>query len=215
MNLNSNFIEPVGEVVNPPINVRGQILFTTFAPDTAACDIGGLSFFNAVHFQTGGGAVIDYSQNPDAPFFNGGIPDLTGDLLYNSADLTKGITGGELEPLFDTKVRTVDLLNDVTPYQHDGELTIDDIRLHTSNGGILPAVSAVGHTGLPGSPSVLLGAKRVIIPEAYPSDPTTNSGGGENGEIGSTDQMPPPKLLPFNIYNLPMSIISFHEVTSR
>jgi type IV pilus assembly protein PilY1 len=215
VNLNSNFIEPVGEVVNPPINVRGQILFTTFAPDTVACDIGGLSFFNAVHFQTGGGAVIDYSQNPDAPFFNGGIPDLTGDLLYNSADLTKGITGGELEPLFDTKVRTVDLLNDVTPYQHDGELTIDDIRLHTSNGGILPAVSAVGHTGLPGSPSVLLGAKRVIIPEAYPSDPTSNSGGGENGEVGSTDQMPPPKLLPFNIYNLPMSIISFHEVTSR
>jgi len=216
VNVNSNFIEPVGEVVNPPINVRGEILFTTFAPDTAACDIGGLSFFNAIHFQTGGGAVIDYSKDADAPFFNGGIPDINSDTLYNQTDLNDGVSSDLLEPLFDTKMSSVDLTNDVTPYQHDGELTVDDVRLHTSNGGILPAVSGVGHTGLPGSPSILLSAKRVIIPEAYPSDPSANSGGaGENGEIGSTDQMPPPKLLPFNIYNLPMSVISFHEVTSK
>lgn len=215
VNITSNFIEPVGQIVNPPINVRGEILFTTFAPDTAACDIGGLSFFNAVHFQTGGGAVVDYHQNPAAPFFNGGIPDINGDTAYSQADLAEGVSKGELEPLFDTMVDSVDLTDDVTPYRHDGALTVGDVRLHSSNGGILPAVSGVGHTGLPGSPSVLLSAKRVIIPEAYPADPSANLGNGENGEIGSTDQMPPPKLFPFNIYNLPMSVISFHEVTSK
>ncbi|MFM1847867.1 MAG: hypothetical protein RL417_1341 [Pseudomonadota bacterium] len=215
VNISSDFIEPVGEVVNPPINVRGEILFTTFAPDTASCDIGGLSFFNAVHFQTGGGAVIDYSQDAAAPFFNGGIPDLNGDTTVTQADLNQGISAGELEPLFDTKVTSVDLTDDVTPYRHDGDLTVDDVRLQSSGGGILPAVSSVGHTGLPGSPSILLSAKRVIIPEAYPSDPSNDSSGGENGQVGSTGQMPPPKLLPFNIYNLPMSIISFHEVTSK
>lgn len=216
VSMSDSFINPVGIVVNPPINVRGEILFTTFAPDTATCDIGGLSFFNAIHFQTGGGSVVDYSRDADAPFYNGGVPDLNKDTQYNADDLTIGVESGLLEPLFDTAVSSIDLSDDVTPYRHDGQLTVDDIRLQTNGGGFMPAISAVGHTGLPGSPSILQSAKRVIIPEAYPSDPNTDEdSSGENGQIGETDQMPPPKLLPFNLYNLPMSVISFHEVTSR
>lgn len=213
----SNFIEPVGEIVNPPVNVRGEILFSTFTPDTGSCDIGGLSFLQGVHFQTGGGAVVDFHQDPNAPFYNGGIADITGNGSVNSSDLTAGIAANLYEPVFDTAVTSVDLTDAVTPYDHDGELQSNDIRLHSSNGGILPALSAVGHTGLPGSPSVLLGAKKIVIPEAYPQDPGNpgSGSGGEDdpGDTGSTDQMPPPKLLPMNIFNVPVSVLSFHEVT--
>src|SRR5262249_2144532 len=154
------FIEPVGEVVNPPINVRGEILFSLFSPDTDACDIGGLSFLEAVHFQTGGGSVVDFKQNPDAPFFNGGITDYNGSGTINAADLTAAINQNAVEPVFDTAVTNVDLTDTITPYDHDGLLTIADLRLHATNGGFLPALSAVGHTGVPGSPSILLGAKK-------------------------------------------------------
>ncbi len=215
-----HFIDPVGEVVNPAINVRGEVLFTTFVPDTAACDIGGLSFLTGVHFATGGGAVVDRVSTPRRPFYNGGVPDVDGNGQFNSTDLTQGVSSGRLEPVFDAAVSTVDLSNDVTPYQHDGALTVDDVRLQSSNtGAILPSVCAVGHTGLPGSPSLLLGTRKIVVPEAYPSDPgpagsgSGNGGTGENGQIGSTDQMPPPKLVPMNMYNLPVRMLSFHEVT--
>lgn len=216
VSLSSGFINPSGQVVNPAVNVRGGIMFTSFVPDNSACDVGGMSFLNSVHFQTGGGAIVDYSRDANVPFFNGGIPDLNKDNQYTSVDLTTGIDTGVLEPAFDTYVTSVDLADAITPYRRDGELAPNDVRLHSSNGGILPAVTGVGHTGLAGSPSVLLGAKRIIIPEAYPSDPELDpEGGSDNGEVGPTAQMPPPEVLPFNLYNLPMSMISFHEVTSQ
>ena len=214
-----NFIEPVGEVVNPPINVRGEILFSLFSPDTGTCDIGGLSFLQAVHYQTGGGSVVDFRQDPDKPFFNGGIADYNGSGTINGTDLTSGYNANSIEPVFDTAVTNVDFDDAVTPYDHDGLLNKSDLRLHGANGGLLPSLSAVGHTGLPGSPSILLGAKKVVIPEAYPQDPgSAGSGsGGEDdpGDTGSTDQMPPPKLFPMNIYNIPLSVLSFHEVTGN
>jgi hypothetical protein len=217
--VSNDFINPVGEVVNPPINVRGEVLFTTFLPDTGSCDIGGFSFLQAVHFQTGGGAVVDFHQDPDEPFYNGGIPDLTGEGNYNTSDLSQGIAEKELEPVLDANVSAIDLTDDVTPYEHDGELTHADVRLHSTNGGIVPSVSSIGHTGLAGSPSVLVGAKKVVIQDAYPSDPSNpdGSGGGGDGsdDIGATDQMPPPKLVPMNIYNLPLKVLSYHEVTGQ
>ncbi len=214
-----NFINPVGEVVYPPINVLGTLLFTTFLPDSAQCDIGGHGFLEGVHFQTGGGSVVDFSIDPDSPFYNGGIPDIDGNGSKSSSDLTSGFASAKLEGVLDAAVESIDLSDEITPYEHDGELTTEDVRLHTSNGGILPAVSAVGHTGLPSSPTVLLGSDKIVIQDAYPSDPAaggsgSGSGGSSEGDLGDTDLMPPPKLAPMNIYNAPVEVLSFHEVNS-
>ena len=54
-----SYLEPVGQVVQPGLNVRGIVLFSTFLPETGACSIGGSGFLQGVHFQTGGGAVVD------------------------------------------------------------------------------------------------------------------------------------------------------------
>lgn len=215
----NNFINPVGEVVYPPINVFGTVLFTTFLPDNASCDIGGHGFLEGVHFQTGGGSVVDYSVDADNPFYNGGIPDIDGNSAKNQSDLTSGFASGELEGVLDAAVESIDLSDEITPYEHDGALTTEDVRLHSTNGGILPAVSAVGHTGLPSSPTVLLGSDKVVIQDAYPSDPPASgsgagSGGSNEGDLGDTDLMPPPKLAPMNIYNAPVEVLSFHEVNA-
>lgn len=227
ISLNDGFIEPVGEVVHQPTNIRGEVLFTTFLPDAGgSCDIGGHSFLQPVHFQTGGGAVVDFTQ-PDKPFYNGGLADYDQNGTYNSADAVTGVRNGTIEALFDAKVKSVNLSEAVTPYRHDGELKDEDIRV-SSNGGILPSVAAIGHTGLAGSPHILLGAKQIVVQDAYPADPETpensgspgttpssEEGGDSGGDIGSTDRMPPPKLAPFNIYNLPIDVLSFHQVTGQ
>ena len=46
-----NYLEPVGEVVQPGINVRGIMLFSTFLPETGACAIGGFGFLQGVNFE--------------------------------------------------------------------------------------------------------------------------------------------------------------------
>jgi type IV pilus assembly protein PilY1 len=216
----NDFINPVGEIVNPPINVFGMVLFTTFLPDSGTCDIGGHGFVQGVHFQTGGGAVVDYHLDSEQPFYNGGIADLNGNGQYNSSDLQSGFTGNAYQAVLDVAVENIDLTSAV-PYEHDGVLDIADVRLHASNGGIEPAVSNIGHTGLPSSPTVLFGAKKLLLQDAYPTDPTTTpgssggSGGEDGGDVGGTDQMPPPKLAPMNIYNLPIDVLSFHEYTGN
>ena len=42
-----------------------------------------------------------------------------------------------------------------------------------------------------------------------------SSGGSGSGSVGSTGQMPPPKLVPLNIYKLPVDVLSFHETTNN
>lgn len=215
----SNYLDPVGEVVYPPINLRGALLFTTFLPDNGSCDIGGFGFLEAVNYQTGGGIIVDSVSNPKRSFYNGGIPDINGSGSINSSDLTAGITAGKILPVVDAQVQSVDLTDDVTPYEHDGVLASADVRLHATNGGIIPAVSSIGHTGLPSSPALLIGEQKILMQDAYPSDPSTPGGGSggsgdsDAGEVGSTNQMPPPKLAPINIYQLPVKLLSFHEVT--
>jgi type IV pilus assembly protein PilY1 len=213
-----NYLDPVGEVVQPSLNVRGIVLFSTFLPETGACSIGGWGFLQGVHFQTGGGSVVDYYKDPSRPFYNGGIPDINTDGSYNSTDLSAGFTANTILPALDTHVESVDLTNDIVPYEHDGSLEQNDVRLHSSNGGIKPAVSSLGHTGLPSSPSLLASSQNIVVQPAYPGDPgSTNPppdpGEGEEGGAPANNGMPPPELTPINLYNLLMKLLSFHEST--
>lgn len=221
-----SYINPVGQVVHPAINSHGILVFSTFLADNGSCDIGGYSFLQGVHFQTGGGAVVDIYSDEDKPFYNGGIPDLDGDFDYDSVDLTSGYNSGVIQPVLDAHIESVDLTNDVTPYSHDGLLLQNDIRLHSSNGGILPAISSIGHTGLSSQPSLLSSAGKILIQPAYPSDPESGNDGSQGdpgdtddgdsgGDSGSTNGMPAPTLMPINLYNVVMKVLSFHESTSN
>ncbi len=216
-----NYLEPVGQVVQPSLNVRGTLLFSTFLPETGACAIGGWGFLQGVNYQTGGGSVVDYYQNASAPFYNGGIPDINASGATNGTDLTLGISANQILPALDTHVESVDLTNDIVPYAHDGELLENDVRLHSSNGGLRPTVSSLGHTGLPSAPSLLASSQNIVVQPAYPGDPGSpnpppDPGDGEEGSGEPADNgMPPPILTPINLYNLLMKLLSFHESTGN
>lgn len=218
----NSYINPAGMVVYPPINARGVLVFSTFLPDTTACDIGGYGFVQGVHYQTGGGAVVDYFLDSKNPFFAGGIPDINDNNQYTSADLSLGIANNYILPALDTHIESIDLSNDIEPYSHNGELSLNDVRLHSTNGGVLPAVSSVGHTGLPGQVSLLTSTGDLLVQPAYPSDPSSGGnngsgdpGDGEEGSQGSTGQMPPPSLFPIELYTQVLKMLSFHENTSQ
>ena len=162
---------------------------------------------------------MDLYQNPQAPFYNGGIPDIDGNAAINSTDLHQGYIHNQVLPALDTHVESVDLTNDIVPYAHDGELLENDVRLHSTNGGIRPAVSSLGHTGLPSAPSLLASSQNLVIQPAYPGDPgSTNPppdpGDTSDGGAPAVNGMPPPVLMPINLYNLFMKLLSFHESTS-
>lgn len=214
----SGYIDPVGRVVQPPINIRGLIAFTTFLPDTGSCDIGGSGFLQGVGFQTGGGLAIDQYNDPDQAFYNGGIPDINGDTAFNSSDLSLGFSNNQILPVLDTHVESIDL-TEINPYEHDGELLENDLRLHASNGAFVASVSSIGHNGLPSSPTFLGSAAQLIVQPAYPADPPSSgggSGGGSGGTgIGSGSQMPPPTNMPVNLYSLMMDVLSFVQPTNQ
>ena len=221
-----NFIDPVGLVQYEPANIRGALFFSTFLPNTGTCGVGGYSFLEGVNFRTGGGTIIDYSQNAKKPFFNGGIPDLDGNGVVNSADVTQGYTSGVIQPALDVHIESIDLTK-INPYTTDGLLTPADLRLHPTNGGLIPAVSSFGNIGAPNPPVISQSFQRVIVQSAYPSGTTlgsenngsgsgsgTGSGGtGGTGGSGGSTTVPPPNMVPINIYNLPIDVLSFHEIT--
>jgi hypothetical protein len=223
INLVNNFIDPVGLVQYEAVNLRGAIFFSTFMPDRSSCGVGGHSFLQGLNFRTGGGLIVDYNFNPKKPFYNGGIPDTDADGDYDTTDLTNAINNRSIIPALDVKVQSIDLTK-VRPYTFDGRLTQADVRLHSSNGGILPAVSSLGNVGAPNPPVISQSFQKVIIQSAYPSGTTLgNSAGGEGGTGsggtggtgGGTGNVPPPDMVPITIYNLPIDILSFHEVTNE
>ena len=221
INLSNNFIDPVGMVQYEAVNLRGAVLFSTFMPDRSTCGVGGHSFLEGVNFRTGGGLVVDYSANPKKPFYNGGIPDTDGNGTYDQVDLTNAVNDRRIIPAMDVKVTAVDLTK-VKPYSFDGKLTQADVRLHSSNGGIMPAVSSLGNVGAPNPPVVSQSFQKVIIQSAYPSGTTLGTEAGGNGGTGSggssgggTTTVPPPDMVPISIYNLPIDVLSFHEVTGE
>ncbi len=162
----SNFIRPVGMITYPPLNVRGNLLFSTFLPNQQQCAVGGYGFVQAVNFRTGGGSVVDLYVNAKNPFYNGGIPDVDSNSAYNAADLTAAYNAGTIQPVFDTEVTEIDL-DSYTPYKHNHILDKDDINLHATNGGVQPAVSSVGSRGLPGPVAVLFQDSKLVVQTAY------------------------------------------------
>jgi type IV pilus assembly protein PilY1 len=161
-----NFIRPVGMVTYPPLNIRGTVIFSTFLPSQQQCAVGGYGFIQAVNYMTGGGSIVDYIRNPQDPFYNGGIPDLDGNSTINNNDLTVGYSSGKVQPVFDARVESVDLTNE-RPYKHDGKLFQNDIWLHASNGGIMPAVASLGIRGVPGPPAILYQNGQIVVQSAY------------------------------------------------
>ena len=225
INLVNNFIDPVGLVQYEAVNLRGAVFFSTFMPDRSTCGVGGHSFLEGVDYRTGGGIVVDYNYNPKKPFFNGGIPDMDGNNIYDNTDLTLAINGRSIIPAMDVKVQSIDLTQ-VKPYTFDGRLTQADVRLHASNGGIMPAVSSLGNVGAPNPPVISQSFQKVIIQSAYPSGTTLGNEAGGTGGTGSggaggsgngtgTGNVPPPDMVPISIYNLPIDLLSFHEVTGE
>lgn len=212
-----NYINPTGMIVTEGVNLRGALLYSTFLPNTAACSTGGAGFVQAVNFRTGGGMVVD-NTTTGVPFYNGGVPDINLDGLVNAADVTTGVSSGSIEPALDVKVETVNLTA-TKPYTHSNTLTSTDIRLHASNGGILPSVSSLGNRGAPVTPSILRGAHKIVVQPAYVEPPVV--GNPADGSVASPNtvvpsaDIAPPDLLPINIYNLPVRVLSFHEVTTR
>jgi type IV pilus assembly protein PilY1 len=219
----SGFIDPVGLVQYEAANLRGALFFSTFKPDTSSCGVGGHSFLQGVNFRTGGGFIVDYRKDPRKPFYNGGIPDMDGNSVYNQTDLDNAINGKYITPAIDARVETIDL-SKTKPYTHNNILQSNDIRLHSSNGGILPAVSSMGNVGAPNPPVISQSFQKVIIQSAYPSGTElgnaagggggTGGDGGDGGDGGS-GSVPPPDMVPISIYNLPMDILSFHESTGE
>lgn len=214
-----NYINPVGLVQYEAVNLRGALFFSTFLPDNSACGVGGHSFLEGVNFRTGGGTIVDYSRDPKRPFYNGGLPDIDGNSSINSTDLTQGYNNGQLLPFLDAHVESVDLTK-TKPYTYDGLLKTNDVRLHTTNGGIVPSVSSLGNVGAPNPPVISQSIQRVIIQSAYPSGTTLgNAGGGSGGSgggsSGGSTAVPPPDMVPISIYNLPIDILSFHEITGE
>ncbi|MCB9029422.1 MAG: hypothetical protein H6619_00065 [Deltaproteobacteria bacterium] len=199
------YIDPVGMVIDYAVNVRGALLFTTFLPSTGQCDIGGYGFLQGVNFRTGGGVIVDYSG--DAPFYNGGIFDADGDLDYDDDDLSL-VYGKQLQAALDAHVESYDD-QQVNPYIHDGLLKQNDIRLHQSNGGVLPSVSSIGNTGAPSSPAILHSTGQIIVQPAYPIPPSSQGGQTQSSDV------PPPNTSEINIYSLPLSKLSFHETTGQ
>lgn len=219
-----NFINPVGMIFYEPANVRGALLFASFLPNQEQCGVGGHGFFQAINFRTGGGLVVDYFLDGSQPFFNGGIHDLDGDNDIDEDDLILGVQNGNIQPVVDAYVNSYDADDAITPYEHDGELTIDDIRLDLSTGAIIASVSSLGQQGAPVSPGALLGAQRIVIQSAYPEQPRTGTGGdgdgsgdgdGEDGDSESSEDVPPPDLIPINTYNIPVKMLSFKEVSAE
>jgi hypothetical protein len=223
INLVNNFINPVGLVQYEAVNLRGAIFFSSFMPDRSTCGVGGHAFLEGVNFRTGGGLVVDYSADSKKPFYNGGIMDTDGDLDLDAMDLTHAINSRTLIPAMDVKVQSIDMTK-TKPYSFDGKLTQDDVRLHASNGGILPAVSSLGNVGAPNPPVISQTFQKIIIQSAYPSGTSlgnaaggeggTGSGGSDTGS-GTGGTVPPPDMVPISIYNLPIDILSFHEVTGE
>jgi type IV pilus assembly protein PilY1 len=219
----NNYIEPVGLVQYEAANLRGALFFSTFKPNTTACGVGGHSFLQAVNFRTGGGFVVDYHKDPKRPFYNGGIPDIDSNSIYNQNDLTTAINNSIVLPGIDARVESIDLTK-TKPYTHDGVLRQNDVRLHSSNGGIMPAVSSLGDVGAPNPPVISQSFQKVIIQSAYPSGTQLGSAGGGSGGTGGdagsgggsgSGVVPPPDMVPIAIYNLPMDILSFHELTGE
>ncbi len=209
INLNvNNFINPVGMVTEPPTNLRGALLFSTYLPNQGLCSVGGYGFLQAVNFITGGGLVVDLHSNEEDPFYNGGIPDMDGDNDYDAQDLTMAYDSGVIQPLLDAHVESIDMLQ-TNPYIMDGNLLKNDIRLHASNGGIEACVAALGNTGAPSSPTILFNGSKIIIQPAYPIPPAVGAG------ITQSSTVPPPEALPVNIYNVPPNVLSFHESTGQ
>ena len=199
-------VNPVGMVTEPPTNLRGALLFSTYLPNQGLCSVGGYGFLQAVNFITGGGLVVDLHSNEEDPFYNGGIPDMDGDNDYDAQDLTMAYDSGVIQPLLDAHVESIDMLQ-TNPYIMDGNLLKNDIRLHASNGGIEACVAALGNTGAPSSPTILFNGSKIIIQPAYPIPPAVGAG------ITQSSTVPPPEALPVNIYNVPPNVLSFHEST--
>ncbi len=200
------FINPVGMITEPPVNLRGALLFSTFLPNQGQCQLGGHGFLQAVNFRTGGGLAVDYMVNSSEPLYNGGIPDMNGDLTKNIDDLTLAYNSGKIQPLLDTRVESVN--NSLpNPYIMDGTLRQNDIRLHQSNGAFMSSVSALGNTGAPSGPSILFNDGQIVIQPAYPVPPAAGSGNTPSAAV------PPPTTIKVNIYNLAPNVISFHELT--
>ncbi|MEZ4753622.1 MAG: PilC/PilY family type IV pilus protein, partial [Bdellovibrionota bacterium] len=166
INLSNNFIEPVGMVTHAPTNVRGVVIFSTFLPNQDACSVGGYGFIQALNFRTGGGNLVDSFADPNASFYNGGVPDINEDGSRNSTDLDAGFASGSLGAVLDARVESVDLTSR-TPYVHDGELQKNDILLDSSNGSAKPVVSSLGVNGVPGPPAVLFQDGQIVIQSAY------------------------------------------------
>ena len=184
VNLASGYINPVGMIPNSPANVRGAIIFATFLPNQNVCEAGGNGFIQVVNFRTGGGIVVDYT-NPANPFYNGGIADINSDGNKNATDLSLAYTAGTIRGLLDTKVVSVDLTSNI-PYLTDGTIASDDIRLQTTGGAIMPAVSSLGANGIPGEPSVIYSSQQLVVQSAFITT-NTGSGGGSGGSGGETE----------------------------
>lgn len=230
----NSFINPVGMVQYEPVNLRGALFFSTFLPDQSTCGVGGHSFLEGVNFRTGGGFLIDYSKDPRKPYYNGGIPDMNLSSTYDITDLSLAMSSKIVLPALDAKVTSINLTNQ-KPYSFDGILKQDDIRLHVSNGSILPAVTSFGNLGAPNPPVISQSFQKVIVQSAYPAGTTLGSAGsgtggsgnagssggstggtgsgGTGGLGGGSQVIPPPDMAPITIYNLPIDVLSFHEYT--
>lgn len=173
--IDNHYIKPVGMVTHKPTNVRGNVLFATFLPKQEQCTAGGYGFIQGVNFRAAGGSVVDYFLDEKDPFYNGGIPDINEDASYDEIDLELGYDAGTILPALDTYVNSIEA-DDLRPYNHDGTLTIEDVFLHASNGGVKPAVSSLGATGVPGPPAILYQAGQIVIQAAYIANAESENG---------------------------------------
>jgi type IV pilus assembly protein PilY1 len=201
-----SFINPVGMVTEPPVNLRGALLFSTFLPNQGLCELGGYGFLQAVNFRTGGGIAADYLTNGKEPTYNGGIPDADADGDIDQADLQAVYNSGKIMPLFDARVESINM-SLPNPYVMNGSLEANDLRLHQSNGGFISSVTSLGNTGAPSAPSVLFSDGQIVIQPAYPVPPTVGAG------VTPSASVPPPTTIKINIYNIVPNILSFHEIT--
>jgi type IV pilus assembly protein PilY1 len=201
-----NFINPVGMVTEQPVNLRGALLFSTFLPNQAMCQLGGYGFLQAVNFRTGGGLAVDYLVNGKDPLYNGGIPKMDQDTDIDADDLLLAYNSGKVQPLLDSHIESINM-SLPNPYIMDGNLLMNDMRLHSSNGGFTSSVSSLGNQGAPSSPSILFKDGQLVIQPAYPVPPAVGSGNTPSASV------PPPTTIKINIYNLMPDVLSFHEIT--
>ncbi len=161
----SHYIKPAGMVTHSPINVRGNIIFSTFLPNQDACSVGGHGFIQGVNFRAAGASVIDYILDAGDPFFNGGIPDPNDNGSVTSAEVEELYNDGLILPVLDTYVEEYDE-DAAYPYVYDGEVSLDDIY-HDSTGALYPIASSLGANGVPGPPSALYQDGEIVIQAAY------------------------------------------------